>query len=285
MSVRVWISGEIHDGASARISVFDRGFLYGDSIYEVMRTAGGEPVDLEAHLFRLASSGEAIALPVPEVRELRAAVRATLDAAGNHESYVRVIVTRGSGEIGLEPDLAGEPTTIVVVKPLSLPPRELYERGAALGIVGVQRTPRSAVDPAVKSGNYLNNIMALAEARSRGAHEAVMCDAEGRIAEGSSSNVFAARGGVLVTPALEIGLLAGITRQRVIELAREDGLAVEEGALTPEELRGADEVFITSSIRGVLPIRFVDDREFGAPGPMTSRILDRYARYLDGMTS
>lgn len=285
MSVRVWINGELHAPETARISVFDRGFLYGDSIYEVMRTANGRPVDRDAHLGRLRGSGEAIALSIPPEERLRAAIDETLASAENEESYLRVIVTRGAGELGLEPDLADEPTTIVVARPLRLPRRELYERGASIRIVGVQRTPRSAVDPAVKSGNYLNNIMALAEAKRGGADEAVMCDAGGRIAEGASSNLFAVRGGALYTPALEIGILAGITRQRVLELAAEDGLRAEEGALTPQEVREADEVFITSSIRGVLPIGRVDEREKAAPGPVTSRIMERYATYLDRMSS
>ena len=282
MPVRVWINGQLCDEASACISVFDRGFLYGDSIYEVMRTAaGGRPVDLDAHLERLRRSAQAIALPLPEAASLRAAIFETLGSAENAESYVRVIVTRGAGEIGLDTNLAEAPTTLVIARPLALPPAEYYEKGASIRIVEVQRTPRRAMDPAVKSGNYLNNIMALAEARRAGAYEAVMCDASGRVAEGSSSNVFAVRAGKLYTPALEIGLLAGITRQRVIELAEVDGLEVEECALSPDELRGADEIFITSSIRGVLPIGEVDGVSIPAPGPLTSRVMRRYATYLD----
>jgi branched-chain amino acid aminotransferase len=285
MPVRVWINGELFDESSARISIFDRGFLYGDSIYEVMRTARGRPVDLDAHLDRLRRSAEAIALPIAPEATLRAAIAETLEAAGNDESYVRVIATRGAGEIGLDTSLADDPKTLVIARPLALPPRELYERGASIRIVGVQRTPRRAMDPAVKSGNYLNNIMALAEARRAGAYEALMCDAKGRVAEGASSNVFTVRGGKLLTPALEIGLLAGITRQRVIELARDDGLDVEEGTLSPDDVRGADEVFITSSIRGVLPIGEVDGQAIAAPGPITSRVMERYATYLRRMAA
>ena len=285
MPVRVWMNGELYDEGSARISVFDRGFLYGDSIYEVMRTAEGRPVDLDAHLGRLGRSAEAIALPLPGEATLRAAVAETLEAAANDESYLRVVVTRGAGEIGLDTDLADAPTAIVIARPLALPPAEYYERGASIRLVGVQRTPRRAMDPAVKSGNYLNNIMALAEARRAGAYEALMCDASGRVAEGSSSNVFAAFGQRVVTPALEIGLLAGITRQRVIELAREDGIEVQEGTLTPDDVRRADEIFITSSIRGVLPIGEVDGQAVPAPGPITSRIMGHYARYLARMAT
>ena len=287
MPVRVWIDGELFDEGSARISVFDRGFLYGDSIYEVMRTSRGRPVDLDAHLERLRRSAEAIALPLSDEDSLRAAIDETLASAANPESYLRMVVTRGAGEIGLDTGLAVAPTTLVVARPLTLPPAKFYERGASIRIVGVQRTPRLAMDPAVKSGNYLNNIMALAEARRAGAYEAVMCDAAGRVAEGASSNVFAVRGGRLLTPALEIGLLAGITRQRVIELARADGVDVDEGTLIPDDIRGADEVFITSSIRGVLPIGEVDGAAVAksVPGEITSRLMQRYATYLSRMAT
>lgn len=281
MAVVVSINGELFD-EHASISVFDRGFLYGDSVYEVMRTSAGVPVDLAAHLTRLRRSATALALEIPSDDELAAATHAALKVAGNPESYIRIIVTRGSGEIGLSTELARDRKTIVIVRPLKLPPKEKYERGIGLQIVTVQRTSPRAVDPGVKSGNYLNNILALAEARRAGADEALMCDSQGRIAEGASSNVFVVRDGALVTPGVEIGLLPGITRMRVIELARGAGLEVTEGELVPEQVRSADEVFITSSIRGVLPVAQVDGAAIagGAPGPITTRIMDLYGGYL-----
>jgi len=282
MGVKVWINGELCDEAAATVSVFDRGFLYGDSVYEVMRTAGGRPVDLEPHLARLARSAQGLMLAVPPSAQLRAAIAATLEAAGNDESYVRVVITRGAGEIGLDLALARDPRTIIIVKLLQQPPRELYERGAALQIVQVQRTSARAIDPALKSGNYLNSILALAEARRAGAHEALMCDAAGRVAEGSSSNVFVVKHGAITTPALEVGLLRGITRERILELARAAGFDVSEGAFGPQDVRGADEVFITSSIRGVLPIVRVDGAPIGdaTPGPITRDLMNRYDGYL-----
>ena len=279
MSTKVFIDGTITDAAEARVSVFDRGFLYGDSVYEVVRTSGGVPVDLGPHLDRLAASGAALRLAVPEAAVVRDAVRATLAAAGNPESYVRVIVSRGAGEIGLDPALADGPRLIVIVKPLPVPPEALYRDGAHVVIVEVERTSRRALDPAVKSGNYLNNILALDEARRRGAYEALLCDARGRVAEGSTCNVFAVRGGVLSTPSLEVGVLAGITRMRTLELARADGLAVIEGELWPDELRAADEIFLTSSIRGVMPVGRIDDRPIPI-GPVTRRLMARYAAHL-----
>jgi branched-chain amino acid aminotransferase len=203
------MDGAIVDEADARISVFDRGFLYGDSVYEVMRTSRGRPVDLHQHLRRLARSADALALTLSDLSVLETHIQRTLDAAENAESYVRVMVTRGAGRIGLDTQLASEPVTIIIVRPLELPPAELYDTGASLEIVEVQRTSVRAMDPGVKSGNYLNNILALREAKRAGAYEALMCDAQGRVAEGSTSNVFVVRGGRISTPAQEIGLLAG----------------------------------------------------------------------------
>ncbi|HET6613305.1 MAG TPA: aminotransferase class IV [Kofleriaceae bacterium] len=280
MSVRVFINDRVTDGHQAAISVFDRGFLYGDSVYEVLRTSAGEPVDFAAHLSRLSRSAAAIALALPPEDDIREAVITTLAAAENPDSYIRIVVTRGAGDIGLATELADRAALIVIVKPLTLPDPALYARGARLAIVGVVRTPRRAMDPAVKSGNYLNNIMALAEARRAGADEAVMCDGDDRIAEGASSNVFVVRDGQVTTPALEVGLLAGITRGRVIELLRTAGIAVTEGVLSPAEVRLADEVFITSSIRSVMPVAHIDDQALPAPipGPITREAMALYRR-------
>jgi len=282
VTVRVYVNGKITDEASAVISIFDRGFLYGDSVYEVLRTAGGHPVDFDRHLDRLARSASAIALAMPADAVIRRAVADTLAAAGNPEAYIRIIVTRGAGRIALDLDAADTPSLLVITQPLKMPRAELYTEGARLAIVGVERTSRRAVDPAVKSGNYLNSIMALAEAQKAGAYEALMLGPDGRVAEGSTSNVFAVRAGRLTTPALMTGILAGITRQRVIELAHAGGLAAGEGDLYPDDLRGADEVFITSSIRGVMPVSRVDDRTIsgGAPGPITRRLMDDYDRFI-----
>ncbi|MBT8495532.1 MAG: aminotransferase class IV [Deltaproteobacteria bacterium] len=281
MTVKVYIDGKIVDRQDAMVSVFDRGFLFGDSVYETMRTQAGNPVDLQAHLDRLKRSADAISMPLPEPRILERAIDETLAASGNDESSIRVVVTRGSGEIGLATDLAESSTLIIMVRPLVRPPEEFYQRGAKLAVVGVQRTPKRAVDPAIKSGNYLNNIMALSEARKEGAHEAVMCDRDGRVAEGSTSNIFAVIDGVVTTPPLHVGLLPGITRSRVLELAQAAGLEVREAMLTPDQLSAADEVFITSSIRGVLPIGEVGEVRVPAPGPITRQIMKLYRSHLD----
>ena len=284
MAIRVGIDGVIHDERTAVVPVFDRGFLYGDSVYEVTRTAGGRPVDLERHLERLDRSATAILLGPLDLGLVGRELAATLAAAGNPESYIRIVVTRGAGEMGLDPALADRPRRIVIVRPLKLPDRALYEQGAAVALVAVRRNLRRAVDPAVKSGNYLNNIMALAEAKRAGAYESIMCNAEGRVVEGSSSNLFVARGGELCTPALEDGLLDGITRRRVIELLHGAGREMAEAHLAPDDVRRADEAFITSSVRGVMPVVKVDGAAVGggAPGPITREAMALYARFLAG---
>jgi len=284
LATRVFIDGEIHDERTAVIPVFDRGFLYGDSVYEVTRTAGGHPVDLERHLERLERSAARIGMVSPGRAAIEAAIAATLAAAGNAESYLRVIVTRGDGELGLDPALADRPRIVVMVRSLRLPDDELYHDGVQVALVAVRRNPRQALDPAVKSGNYLNNILALAEARARPAYESIMLNPDGRIVEGSTSNIFIVRRGRIDTPAFEDGLLDGITRRRVLELAAgEPPIPAGESHLFPDDLRGADEAFLTSSVRGVLPVTRVDGAPIGAgvPGPITGELMQRYARFLE----
>jgi branched-chain amino acid aminotransferase len=264
---------------TAVIPVLDRGFLYGDSVYEVVRTYRGEPFALEPHLGRLQRSADLleIRLPVP-LATLVAEMRAALAEARNPESYVRVIVTRGAGPIGLDPELAVEPSRVIIVTELHELPPELNQRGAAIALVGVGRSGGGGVPAGAKSGNYLVNIMALSAARRRGAHEAVMVDASGCLTEGTSSNVFAVREGRLSTPPLSAGILSGITRGKVLELAREEGLTVEERDLRPGDLTLADEVFLTSTLREVLPVTEIDGQPVkdGEPGPVTRRLAELY---------
>jgi len=280
MGTVVSINGELFDPKSARVSVFDRGFLYGDSVYEVLRTVGGEPRWLDEHLERLARSAEGIGMVLPRSPvEIARLVHAAVRAAANEDCYIRIIVTRGGGDIDLDPAKAIDPVAIVIAKPLRLPPEDLYRRGADIVIVAVRRNLRQAVDPNVKSGNYLNNILALAEARRSGAYEAVMCDREGLVAEGSTSNIFAVRAMTVCTPPLETGILDGITRGKVLALCAHERIPVREQPLSPDDLRSAHEVFLTASIRGVLPIRSVDGRAVGegCPGALTARLMSLYA--------
>lgn len=274
--MRIYVDGVIGDEHTAVVPVLDRGFLYGDGVYEVTRTVGRRAVDLAAHLDRLERSAARIGLVLPPRATIEGAIAETLL---DGDCYVRVVVTRGAGEMGLDPALADRPRLVVIVRPLALPAPKLYEEGATLRIVSVERTSPRALDPAIKSGNYLNNILAIAEARRSAAYEAVLLDERGRVTEGSSSNVWCVRGGEALTPPTSVGLLPGITRWRLFQLAAEGGVSAREAELDADDLRGADEVFLTSSIRGVLPIRQVDDREI-AVGPVTRRLHALYEDFL-----
>jgi branched-chain amino acid aminotransferase len=285
MSIRVHVDGHICSPEEAKISVFDRGFLYGDSVYETIGTVRGRLFALSEHLDRLERSAQRLSLRLPPRGEIEEAIRATVTAAGNPESRVRVMVTRGDGKLDLDPAAAEEPKLVVIVQPLGGPTREMYDKGVAVAIVSVTRNLPGAIDPAIKSGNYLNNVLALREARQQpGVHEAILLSASGSVAEGSTSNVFAVTRGQLRTPALAVGILDGVTRGKVIELARADGVDCQEvDFMAPEELRGADEVFLTSAARGVLPVTAVDGRAVGdgRPGPVTRRMMELYVRLTE----
>ncbi|MHB8416806.1 MAG: aminotransferase class IV [Myxococcales bacterium] len=280
MTTLVSLDGRLLPPSRAKISVFDRGFLYGDSIYEVLRTYGGRPFELPAHLRRLARSAALIGLELPlSSAALRRRIEAALRAARNREAYLRLIVTRGEGPIGLDPALAVRPHVLVIVRPLAPPPSELYRRGVEVRVVDVRRNLRQAIDPAAKTGNYLNNVLALREARARGGYEALMLDAEGYVAEGSTSNVFAVFGREVRTPPLD-GILAGVTRGLVLGLARRLGLRAKEQRLRPGDLRRASELFLTSTLRELVPIVRIDGRRVGAgvPGPTALRLLEAFRR-------
>lgn len=281
MTTKVSVGGVIASPDEARLSPLDRGFLYGDSVYEVLRTYGGRLFALDEHLARLGRSAEAIALDLPAPASLEAELRRTLAAAGNAESYVRLQISRGVGAFGLDPALSTEPTTVVIVRELTPPPPETYTRGVVASIVGRLRNPRAALDPGAKTGNYLNNLLALREAKADGADEALLRDAEGRLTEGATSNVFAVHGGVVTTPPLATGLLDGVTRAHVLLLCRELGIRARELDLRPAELAAADEAFLTSSVRELVPIvelrGAVQGRiGTGAPGPISLRLHGAY---------
>jgi branched-chain amino acid aminotransferase len=276
----VVIDGAVVPAEEARVSVFDRGFLYGDSVFEVLRTYGGAPFALGEHLLRLRRSADRvfIAMPVDDAT-LGAEVERAVRASGNAESYVRIVVTRGSGPMGLDPDLAGAPLRVIVVEPVSPPPRAAYVDGVAVVTVRMRRAVDGTAAAGAKVSNYLPNLLAVREAKARGAHEALVIDAAGRVVEGASSNVFIVRGGRVATPPENAGILAGITRAHVLAAARALGVPVEEREIEQDELYAAEEVFITSSIREVLPVVRVDGHAVGtgSPGPM-SRALHRRFR-------
>ncbi|HEY3353048.1 MAG TPA: aminotransferase class IV [Polyangia bacterium] len=278
MATRVYNDGRVVLPEEATVPVFDRGFLYGDSVYEVLRTFGGHPFALTEHLARLAASAAGLGLTLPARAAVAGAITETLAAAGNPESYVRIVVTRGSGPIGLDPALGDRPRLVVIVTELALPDDLLYRDGAEVAIVNVQRNHPRALDPAVKSGNYLNSVLALAEARRRGAYEAVLRDGEGRLTEGASSSIFVVTRGVVRTPPLRVGILDGITRRQTLALAQAAGIETREAMLEPADLRGAEEAFLTSTVRGILPVVRVDGAAIGdgRPGPVTLALRRGY---------
>jgi branched-chain amino acid aminotransferase len=281
MTTLVMIDGEIVPSERATISVLDRGFLYGDSVFETIRTYGGRPFALGEHIARLEKSAERvfIQLPVP-ASTIEAEVERAVAAANNPESYMRVMVTRGSGPLGLDFDRVENPVRVVIVGPLVPPPPQAYADG--IGVVSY-RTRRAAEDTeavGAKVGNYLVAVLAVREARQAGAAEALVVDGDGNVVEGASSNVFAVFGSTLVTPPEEAGILAGITRAHLLEVARELGLDVRLEPLPLERLGRADEVFISSSIRELLPVVRIDGTAVadGRPGPMTRRL---HAAFLE----
>jgi branched-chain amino acid aminotransferase len=289
MSIRVYIDGRICARETAMVSVFDRGFLFGDSVYETIAFLAGRFVFLNEHLERLERSAKRIYLDMPARAQVAQAMRATVAATELGEARIRVMVTRGEAGIDLDPATAHAPRLIVIAQPLGAPTAEMLATGVSVEVVQISRSGPGGLDPAVKSGNYLGSVLAIATARRRAptAHEAILCSPAGSIAEGATSNVFHVRGGALFTPGLEVGILDGVTRAKVLTLARGAGLATHELAfVAPQELHAADEVFLTSAVRGILPVTSVDGVRIGAgrPGPITLRILALYQQLVNEAT-
>lgn len=298
MPAAVNLDGRIVPPSEAVVSVFDRGFLYGDSVYEVLRTYGLRPFELEAHLARLAHSAERIGLALRwKAARTEAEIARTLEAARGGdapapdaapwnagERYVRVVMTRGAGEIGVDPALAADPLAIVIVQPLSGPTMSEYRGGVAARIVGVERTGPRTVDPTAKTGSRIENVLAVGEARAAGAHEALMLDREGYVTEGATSNVFMVKGGRIETPPLDAGILQGVTRGLVLRLASQERLPVAERRLTPADLAAADEIFITSTMREILPVVRLDGAAVrtGTPGPITFALHKSFRKLASG---
>jgi branched-chain amino acid aminotransferase len=274
------IDGRIVAPERAVVSVFDRGFLYGDSVFETLRTYRGALFALDEHLERLARSAERvlISLPVP-LSTLREEIASAVAAHGGDELYVRLTLTRGIGQsLGLDPELARSPLRVVLVTALSPPAPELYERGIAVITFRAERPSDAPAVADAKIGNYLLAVLAMRAARAAGASEALLEDAQGHILEGSTSNVFAVFAGVLRTPPLSSAILPGITRAHVLAIAEAAGIAVEQRSLHKAELAQANEVFICSSIRELLPVVSIDGQRVGVgtPGPITVELLRRF---------
>ena len=291
MVATVNVNGRVFDHEHACVSVFDHGFLYGDGVYETLRTHNGQPFLFDRHMRRLRQSADMLALEVPLTdRELDARVRQTMRAAGlgggDEEAYIRILITRGVGDLSYDPAACPVPTIIVIIKPLVELPRELFERGVKVALVSTIRNHPGSVSPVIKSNNLLNNALAMQEAIRRGCFEGIMRNHRGELAECATSNLFIVKDGVVLTPPAEAGLLAGTTREFLFDVGTEIGIPVREQVLKDADLFGADESFLTSSIRGVVPIVQVDDRpiDVGLPGPITRSLLVAFRRNAEALT-
>jgi branched-chain amino acid aminotransferase len=295
MGAIINVNGRITGERDAVISVLDHGFLYGEGIYEVVRTYDGRPFLFDRHLRRLRRSAAMIALRLPftdadlagRVRETIAIFHRQPNVHAGQDVYVRVLVTRGVGEMSYDPASCDAPSIVVIVKPFVPHPPEVYEKGVKVALVSIVRNHPSSINPLIKSNNLLNNALAAQEAFRRGAFDAVMRNYRGEISECSISNLFVVKDGSVVTPPLDAGLLAGITREFVLELAPEAGIAARETVLREPDLLGADESFLTSSTQEIVPIVRVDDTVIGSgrPGPITARLRDLYKRKIRELAS
>jgi branched-chain amino acid aminotransferase len=279
--MKIYLDGKFVDEADAKVSVFDHGLLYGDGVFEGIRLYAGNLFRLDEHLERLEFSAKAIMLQLPLGRaEMAQAVAETCRRNGLQDAYIRLVVTRGPGDLGLAPWLCAKPTLFIIASKISLYPPEHYEKGLAIVTVATRRIGPGALPATVKSLNYLNNIMAKIEAKQAGALEAIMLNDQGYVAECTADNVFIVRKGEVLTPAASHGALQGITRGAVLDIARELGLRPSEAELTRYDIWCADECFLTGTGAEVIPVVKLDGREIGAgvPGPATQRVAEAFRR-------
>jgi len=275
----IHLNGKLVPKEEAKVSVFDHGYLYGDGIFEGIRVYSGNVFRLEEHIDRLLDSARAIALQLPlDHDEFIKAVLETVAANGKRDAYIRLVVSRGVGDLGIDPSKCPEPTVVIIVDTIALYPQEIYDKGISLITASTRRIPMDCLDPRIKSLNYLNNILAKLEARSAGCLEAVMLNQQGFVAECTADNLFIVKNNILKTPELLQGALAGITRGAVLGLAREAGLPAEETKLAVHDLYTADECFLTGTGAEVMPVIGVDGREVGdgKPGAITLRLLEAF---------
>jgi branched-chain amino acid aminotransferase len=279
MDPKVYINGKLFDKSEAKVSVFDHGLLYGDGVFEGIRAYSGRVFRLEQHVDRLYESAKGIFLEIPMSREAMAdAIRQTLATNKLTDAYIRVVVTRGAGSLGLDPRKTTDPQVIIITDSISLYPEELYEHGLKIITAGTMRNHPAALNPRIKSLNYLNSILAKIEGTNAGCLEALMLNHKGEVAECTGDNIFVVRKGDLHTPPLDAGILEGITRDAVIELARDAGLAVFERTMDRHDIYTADECFLTGTAAEVIPVVECDGRAIGAgkPGPVTRDLLKRF---------
>ncbi len=278
----VWIDDKIVEADQARVSVFDHGFLYGDSIYESLRTHGQKVFRFGAHFNRLTASAKSIGLSLPWTKEqIEANIREVIRfGPEKHDVGIRLMVTRGVGPLGIDPTRCTKPSLIIFGWAIPRGPHPQAKDGVEVVISSIRRNPPSALDPHIKSGNFLNNILAFRDCLEVGAFESILCTVDGHVAEGTTSNVFWVQGGEVYTSHDE-GILLGVTRELVLEILNDLKIPYQRGSFPPEALQGADEAFITSTFKGVLPVSAVDARRFELPGRVTQRISDEFQRRVE----
>ena len=281
--MKVWLNGKLVDRKKAKLSVFDHGTLYGDGVFEGIRVYGGRVFLAQAHIDRLYASALVIRLAIPYTKqELIEAMDETVRANGLRDGYIRLCVTRGEGTLGLSPFKCAEPGVFIIADQIALYPPELYETGMAVIVAKTRRTAATMLSPAVKSLNYLNNIMAKIEAVDAGVAEAIMLNVDGNIAECTGDNLFIVAEGRVITPPASAGMLVGITRGVVITLAGRLGIPLAEQDITPEDLYVADECFLTGTAAEVIAVTKVDGRTIGQGkcGPITAKLLTAFREYI-----
>jgi branched-chain amino acid aminotransferase len=277
--MEIYIDGEWYPRETAKISVFDHGLLYGDGVFEGIRAYNRRIFRHEAHLDRLYASAQALALQIPLARPaMRSAVEETVRRNRRDDVYIRLIVTRGVGELGIDPLSCPTPSVIVIVNDVRVYPRELYAAGIRVMTSATRQVSHEAIDPRIKSLNYLKNILAKIDAQQAGAHEAIMLNTDGFIAECTADNLFVVRAGQLLTPAPQDGALGGITRGVIVELAGEARIPAAEARLTRYDLYTADEAFVTGTGAELMPVCSADGRPIadGTPGPITRRLTEAF---------
>ncbi|MBN1911474.1 MAG: branched-chain-amino-acid transaminase [Pirellulales bacterium] len=281
MSLKIYINGTLYDKEDAKISVYDHGLLYGDGVFEGIRSYGGKVFRLKEHLDRLWLSAKAIMLEIPISKdEMARAIESTLAVNSITDGYIRLVITRGCGTLGLDPNKCSDPQVIIITDRIALYPEEFYEKGLEIITASVPRIHPAALSPRIKSLNYLNNILAKIEGLQAGCIEALMLNHKGEVSECTGDNVFLVRNGGLFTPPNDAGILEGVTREAVMELAVEAGIEVQQIPLTRHDVYIADECFLTGTAAEVVPVVKIDGRSIGdgTPGPMTRDFIARFRR-------
>ncbi|MED4876926.1 branched-chain-amino-acid transaminase [Anoxybacillus geothermalis] len=277
----IFLNGEFVTKENAKISVYDHGFLYGDGVFEGIRVYSGNVFRLEEHIDRLYNSAKSILLDIPYTKdEMIGHVLETVRRNGYQDAYIRLVVSRGVGDLGLDPYKCKTPQIVIIVEPLALFPKHLYETGIEVVTVATRRNRSDVLSPKVKSLNYLNNVLVKIEAHLANVSEALILNDQGYVAEGSGDNVFIIKNGVIYTPPGYVGALEGITRQAIMEIAVDLGYTVKEEPFTRHDVYVADEVFLTGTAAEVISVIKVDGRTIGdgTPGPHTKRLLEEFRR-------